>query len=300
MRYRFDLYSTIIVLSFFSCTKSDYNEFVSSDGTIVSSSHLMSLDYNLKPQPQGGDCFGGLFFQFSSDNKVVRVYDLTKRSLVQECVIDDINRGFVPNCHCNSVCFGDYYYTETDEFPLLYVSTGYASGGYTGALVYRVLREGGEFNFSLVQTLKFPQYGTASWTEFIPASDYCYVCYTSDDMVFKFQIPSVSEGDVVLSYSDAIESFHFSPQVECISRSRNQDRFYFKKKIIYVSGVPSSGEPCLFVVLDLENEDYEFVFSLFDLGLKQEPESVFLWGDKICIAFIDEIVQLSFSPSLFS
>ena len=119
-------------------------------------------------------------------------------------------------------------------------------------------------------------------------------------MVFKFQIPSVSEGDVVLSYSDAIESFHFSPQVECISRSRNQDRFYFKKKIIFVSGVPSSGEPCLFVVLDLENEDYEFVFSLFDLGLKQEPESVFLWGDKICIAFIDEIVQLSFSPSLFS
>ncbi len=294
----------VLLLSILSCTKMNDIEnptvSVLSDGVMVSVTHIMSLDNTRGPQPQGGDCYGDLFFQFSSENNTVRVYDLFNKTLICESSIEGQNRGFVPSCHCNSVCFGTAFFTEYDEFPLLYVSTGYAMGGNTGALVYRVLRQNDHFSFSLVQTIKFPKYGTATWTEFIPGGDYCFLSYTSDYIVFKFQMPSVNEGDVVLSYQDAIGSFQFPSPPEWIYTSRNQDRLYYRDKIVYVSGVPGSGETSVLVILDLFTETYEHIFDFTQMSLYQEPESVFLWRGDICVAFVDRIVSFQFAPSLFS
>ncbi len=293
-----------LLLSILSCTKINYidNPTVSvlSDGVMVSVTQIMSLDNTHGPQPQGGDCYGDLFFQFSSENTTVRVYDLLKKTLLCESRIEGLNRGFVPNCHCNSVCFGTSFYTEYDEFPLLYVSTGYGIEEYTGALVYRVIRQNDYFSFSLVQTIKFPKYGMAPWTEFIPGGEYCFLSYTSDYIVFKFQMPDANEGDIVLDYQDAIESFQFSSPPEWIYSSRNQDRFYHKGKIIYISGVPGAGEVSALVILDLSKKAYEHVFGFTQMGLYQEPESVFVWQGNICVAFVDRIVSFQFVPSLFS
>ena len=127
---------------------------------------------------QGGDSWGDYFFQFTANNTAVRVYDLSTRTLVQTIKITSSLKGFVSNCHCNSVNFGVEYYDPNDFFPLIYVSTGYASGGYTGALVYRITQHNGTFFITLVQTIRFPV-DKSSWTEFIPGDEFAFLCYTA-------------------------------------------------------------------------------------------------------------------------
>lgn len=289
----------LLLFGVLSCKKMEYHDYSSLDGIKISPSHVMSLKMDSKIVPQGGDCYGNLYFQFTSNNSIVRVYDLEKKILIQESEIEGFNRGFVSRCHCNSVNFSSSYYSDEDEFPLIYVSTGYSSGGYTGALVYRIQREQSMFSFSLVQTLKFPVFESLVWTEFIPADRFCYLCYTGANVVFKFYLPSINEGDVYLNYIDAIDSFQFPSQTEWINNSSNQDRLYYNEKIISISGVPHSGESLFLAIMDLSSRTYEHIFDLKAMGLYQEPESVFFWKNNLCIAFLDEIVQFVFSTNVF-
>ena len=204
---------------------------------------------------QGGDCWGDYFFQFTKNNTEVRVYDLSLKTLVQTIRITSSQGGFVSNCHCNTVCFGTEYYDAEDIFPLIYVSTGYASGGYTGALVYRITQHNGVFFITLVQTIKFPV-DKSSWTEFIPAGEFAYLCYTSERVVFKVPMPKLKDGDLIISRTDAIETFQFTPQPDWMSTSKNQDRMFYQGKILFVSGVPP-GEASVLVVLNFETRERE-------------------------------------------
>ena len=248
---------------------------------------IMSLNRRFS---QGGDCWGDYFFQFTKNNYEVRVYDLSLRTLVQTINITSSLRGFVSNCHCNTVCFGTEYYDAEDMFPLLYVSTGYASGGYTGALVYRITQHNGLFFITLVQTIKFPV-DKSSWTEFIPAGEYAYLCYTSERVIFKIPMPKLKDGDHIISRDDAIETYQFSPQPDWMATSRNQDRMFHLGKILFVSGVPPS-EASVFVVLNLETLERERIIDFKKNGLTSEPESIFVWQGNICVAFVDKIVKL--------
>ena len=283
------------IIVIISCSKME-ERITFDEETEVSYSYVMSLNNTDDIHPQGGDCFNDYFFQFTAENRIVRVYDLKKKILLQECKLDGVNRGFVPNCHCNSVNFGTKYYSDDDEFPLIYVSTGYGTDEYTGALAYRVLRENGLFSFSLVQTLRFPRDNSISWTEFVPAGDDCLLCYTGNGAVFRYAMPSVSESDVLFDDYEPMGLYKF--QI-INSNSRKQDRLYYKGKIIYISGVPQSGESSYLVFMDLASQTYEHVFNLKKIGLFSEPESVFIWEDSLCIAFGDQIVNLVFTPAVF-
>lgn len=256
---------------------------------------LMALPKDYSPHPQGGDCWGDYFFQFSNNNGAIRIYDLEEKKFLQKIILNKEDRGFVDSCHCNSVCFGSSFYEEGDYFPLLYVSTGYSSDGYTGALVYRVEmdREKELFSFSLVQTLRFP--GTR-WTEFIPAGETCFVCFGRT--IYEMPLPSVHRGDTIIDCNEgAINVFQFSSPPEQMRGSSNQGRLYHNGRIIFPSGIPP-GEPSVLVVLDLENRSYEQVFNLPDLGLLMEAESIFIWRNSLCIAFLDQIVLFEFSPNI--
>ena len=243
------------------------------------------------PHPQGGDCWGDLFFQFSSNNTLVKVYDLSAKALIQSISIPPSERGFVSNCHCNTVCFGSNYYDLNDEFPLLYVSTGYGVDGYTGALVYRITKGLEGFSLTLVQTLKFPK-EKSSWTEFVPAGDYGYLCYTPDRIIYKVAMPKVSDGDTIVSKEISLETFQFTQQPSWMTPSRNQDRLFYKGTIIYITGVPDAGETSAFVILNLETLTRDGILNFYDIGLYKEPESIFSWRGDICVAFVDQIVKL--------
>lgn len=250
---------------------------------------IMSLS-EIRPSPQGGDCWGDYFFQFVAGNYSVRVYNLATRTLDQTVKMASSMRGFVSNCHCNTVCFGSEYYDPNDDFPLIYVSTGYAAGGYTGALVYRITQQQGSFRFTLVQTIRFPV-DQSSWTEFIPAGEYAYLCYRSERVIFKIEMPKLKDGDVIIGRDSAIESFQFTPQPDWMATSRNQDRMYYQGKILFISGVPP-GEASVFIVLNLENRERERIIDFKKNGLEKEPESIFIWQNAICVAFVDKIVKL--------
>lgn len=241
---------------------------------------------------QGGDCWGDFFFQFVANNSIVRVYDLSLKTLVQTIRIPTSEKGFVYNCHCNTVCFGTEYYDTEDIFPLIYVSTGYASNGYTGALVYRIISDQGTFSIKLVQTLKFPA-DESSWTEFVPGDEYAYLCYTSERVIFKVPMPKLKDGNVVvINRNAALETYQFTPQPDWMSSSRNQDRLFYQGKILLVSGVPQDGEASVFVILNLETRERERIEDFKEIRLNNESESIFVWRGDICVAFIDRIVKL--------
>ena len=239
---------------------------------------------------QGGDSWGDYFFQFTANNTAVRVYDLSTRTLVQTIKITSSLKGFVPNCHCNSVNFGTEYYDVEDIFPLIYVSTGYASEGYTGALVYRITQHNGTFFITLVQTIKFPV-DVSSWTEFIPGDEFAYLCYTSERVIFKVPMPKLKDGDIIIRRDDAVETYQFSPQPKWMSSSRNQDRMFSQGKIYVISGVPK-GEASVFMILDLQSRTRERIIDFTKNGLTTESESLFIWRGDICVAFVDKIVKL--------
>ena len=252
---------------------------------------LMMLPGHMNPHQQGGDSWGDYFFQFVTNNSVVRVYDLSTKTLVQTVTIGGSQRGFVSNCHGNTACFGNEYYDAEDIFPLIYVSTGYASGGYTGALVYRITQHNEVFFITLVQTIKFPV-DKSSWTEFVPGEDgIAYLCYTSERIIFKVTMPKLKDGDVIITRDDAIETYQFTPQPNWMSTSRNQDRLFYHGKILYISGVPP-GEASAFVVLNLETLERETIIDFKKIGLNTEPESLFVWQGDLYVAFVDKIVKL--------
>ncbi len=249
------------------------------------------LNFGETRASQGGDSWGDYFFQFNANNTSVRVYNLLTRTLVQTIKITSSLKGFVWNCHCNSVNFGTQYYDVEDVSPLIYVSTGYASGGYTGALVYRITQHNGTFFITLVQTIRFPV-DKSSWTEFIPGDEFAYLCYTTERVIYKVPMPKLKDGDIIISRDDAIETYQFTPQPDWMSTSRNQDRMIYQGKIHVISGVPQSGEASVLFILNLETLERERIIDFKKIGLIKEPESIFNWNGDICVAFVDKIVKL--------
>ena len=238
---------------------------------------------------QGGACFGNYLFMFADNVATCWMYNLSTQSLVQTISVSSDQRGFVSNAHCNTVNFGSEYYDTNDSFPLLYVSTGYQSNGYSGALVYRVISSTESdvttYDLVLVQTLKIP--GALGWTEFVIGEEGdCYIKAESGGIkYYRMVLPTLSQGDYTFDMDNALAVYCFPPQPTWYNGSRNQGHIYHNGKIYLASGVPTS-EASLFIVLDLATCRREVEIDLYNtLGLTSEPEAVFFWNGKICVAF---------------
>ena len=261
------------------------------DDAVLEYEDIIPPEIILSSNVQGGDCWGDYFFQFGTNNTRIRVYDLALKTYVQNVYIPNDQKGFVPNCHCNTVAFGTEYYDTEDLFPLIYVSTGFGVDGYTGALVYRITKDyRGLFSVSLVQTIKFPDMKT-SWTEFIPAGEYAYLCYPGERIAYKVEMPKLKDGELVfINPSMALEVYQFPPRPTWMGSSRNQDNLFYDGKIIFITGV-SQGFIGL-VVLDLKERKWERIINFKKNGLTSEPESIFIWQGSICVALSGRIVKL--------
>lgn len=234
---------------------------------------------------QGGACFGDNLFLFNENNTTCWVYNLSTSTLIQTITIPSSERGFVSNCHSNTANFGTEYYDAGDQFPLVYVSTGYNDGTDSGVLVYRIVattaNDSTTYSLSLVQTVKIP--GT-EWSEFIVGDDGdCFVKFTNIGIIYRMVMPKLSDGDFTFNFSEALNEYKITPQTY---NSLNQCHLYIGGKMYLISGQSDQGHQSLFIVLNLATQKREVVIDLYNtLGISGEPEALFVWNGHFCIAF---------------
>jgi hypothetical protein len=106
-------------------------------------------------------------------------------------------------------------------------------------------------------------------------------------------MPKLSEGDIVINpKTAAIKTLRFPKQPDWLASSRNQDRLYSNGRVIFITGVPQSGEFSGLVILDPEKGSREHILDFKKNGLTSEPESLFIWQGDLCVTFKDRIVKL--------
>lgn len=109
---------------------------------------------------QDGAVFGGFLFSFNHKGECT-VYETAKLNMngegeaesLAEFVLDK-NDMLCP--HSNAVTFGNEYYAENDEFPLLYtnVYNNYSDKLKGACAVYRIQRQNNKFKSTLVQIIE--------------------------------------------------------------------------------------------------------------------------------------------------
>lgn len=120
--------------------------------------------------------YGGYVFLFNGGGGGVVLDYFTKD------IVSTFTTTPTENNHQNSAQFTNIFYNANDEFPLLLVARcGNSNGVYTGldeCLVYRVVRSGSSFTFTLINSIAFNvrTYGT-SWG-FDAATNQLYVTST--------------------------------------------------------------------------------------------------------------------------
>lgn len=230
---------------------------------------------------QGGDCFGDYLFMFTENNTTCWVINMSTGQQLQAIEIPSNQRGFVSNCHCDTVNFGSQYYDETDEFPLIYVSTGWGYNGYSGALVYRIIvtEENGQSSYSLelLQTIKFPV-ASGSFSVFaVGENNDAYIILKDGREIHHINMPQLSEGqEVIIDYSNDLNVYN----AQAAPNYPLQQAKFLNGKILRVAGSQNSGK--LFS-LNLYSGTYDVNISLTSAGITQEPEAIFVWNDLLCI-----------------
>lgn len=233
--------------------------------------------------PNDADCYGGLLFQFHSQNQhpegdfhgvtVADLKDGTERKFV--------NLGFNENFHNSSITFSGKKASRKDPFPLLYASENYAPTDYYKITVYRI---GEDLVPVPVQTIEMPdphalgilyphafldEDGKHIWIE-------AYSSDKKETVFFRFLLPKYRKGSTVAlgpyDRSFRIPKKKVTDQAICM----HGGKFY------QVVGV--SREAYLRIIDPSESRLIDDI-NLVKNGFPYEPEAVFFNGDKLCISF---------------
>jgi hypothetical protein len=260
---------------------------------------------------QDGAIFGSLLFRFDTLGNCT-IYDLkdlnegqdNQLKVVGEFRLDQAEK-IVP--HSNAVCFGCEFFSEDDEFPLLYsnIYNNYAKeeNKMIGVcLVYRIERQGGAFKSTLVQMIEIgfcedanlwkdcaDMHGVRPYGNFVVDKDTkSYWAFVMRDeqkttRYFRFNLPSVKDGEVdgrlnikkvVLNKEDILEYFDCNYHHFIQGASLNNGKIYstegFKNNLV--------NRPAIRII-DLKKRQ-ETHFGIMEQGFINEPEFIDFYGDK--------------------
>ncbi len=250
---------------------------------------------------QDGAVFGGLLFRFKT-NGLCYIYDLENLTIEQKSPIVSIFSldkadKIIP--HSNSVVFGNEYYNDDDEFPLLYsnIYNNYAKSDnkLTGVCcVYRIWREENEFKSQLVGFIEIGFSNDALWStgdDVRPFGNFVidnekglYHAFTMRDKdqktrYFSFKLPDISNGiideefgvkKVVLSKEDIIDTFdtdyHHFIQGACCENG----------EIYSLEGFSSDAvNPPALRIISVKDKKQTKCIYFSDFGLTIEPELIY-------------------------
>ena len=267
----------------------------------------------IKGGRQDGAISNGYLFSFNHrgectvyETKTLENFKDGEAEIFAEFVLDK-NDTLVP--HSNSVMFGNEYYDEKDEFPLLYTNiyNNYANADNKlkgVCLVYRLQRNEREFTSTLVQIIEIGfvedenlwksarekddvrPYGNFT----IDTERGIYYAFTMRDNThstryFSFDLPKVTQGEmseqnnvkrVVLNASDIRDYF------DCDYHHYVQGASCHNGKIYSLEGFTDSTEnPPAIRIIDTKLKK-EIIFKKFsELGTNIEPEMID-FEDDIC------------------
>ena len=289
----------LLVMLFVSCDKieaegpqygSSYVIQENGDSLFCTFQEYMSLQPVAKVQ--GGACYGDYFVQGYETNEFITIYNLKTKSYVTTLSIPAPPPS--SKTHSNTLNFGVQKYDENDDFPLLYISSGYQTNNISYIYVYRIYKnskEDSDFSVSLIQTISLC--GFNSWTEGIidVENNFLWIKYEPQGVYgyAKYALPSIESSQVSINYADYLQDFKLERQP---AGSSNQGHLLIDNRIILVSGVPIGGQTLALVSINTMTQQRELILDLSEVGLHNynvdnyfEPESLIFYNNQLMICY---------------
>ncbi len=194
---------------------------------------------------QGATCYENYYFLCSNNFEVILVYDMNTKKLEDVIHTNAVNTDY----HCNTIFFGDTFYSSRDKYPILYISMENAPVHST--IGYHIYQRGGQYQIEQVQKL------TLTWPKgkelYFPNSYYDYeegILYyggytlnsyrRSKDgepntlQYYAFHMPDYRLAEVELNIEDAVDKFTLPAETATqggfISNGYLYQTFSFHKK----------------------------------------------------------------------
>ena len=246
---------------------------------------------------QDACCYQNTMFQFflqeTYDNPACIVYDLITRKKIQEM---DVPHGY--HSHNNSAVFGSEKYNESDEFPLLYLSTLQRVTGQPTLDVFRITGTRGNYQCELVQTITIESSYREPTCFIDKHENMLYVAWITGevDTFEKYSLPKLSDGNnIVIPVSSKLDTFAISnryPYGTTIGEPEQGGEIY-NGKLYYAMGFKSCA---WLIVIDLQKKEIVSSIDFTGIGLDYEPEGAFVWNGYLCVPFNEsgKVVKFSF------
>lgn len=274
------------------------NKIELSEKHTFSSSPLVYVNDGDLQSAQGGVIYNGYIFQFYKTAKF-KVFNLETSQVIG---IFDLANNDTITPHCNSVFFGTEKYSESDEYPILYVNaynnTNLPKGTCYG---YRLVNNNGVFETTLIQTITIGFTNDTLWISgndtrpygnFVLDTDinclYAYTLRDTDNVTrfFKFDMPSISNSNVTLNVSDIKEYFDI-PYCKLI-----QDSCYLNGKIYLIHGNSSSNNMGYMKVIDLFSKSIVSEINTSEIE-ESEPELIDIYKGNLYIGALSWIYKIT-------
>ncbi len=242
-----------------------------------------------RERSQGATGTGNVLFQFYDGAPAIDIYELSSGKALGSIALEGKK-----TYHCNNAVVSSTYYRKGDEFPLVYVSQENKAEHLI--LVFRITRGGGGFAAEVVQKIILPApmemglyypnvvldldagdllitgFSWESWNKPTRGNSLQFV---------KFKTPAVSSAEVVLTTADIqdrwTDEFVIATQGAAI-----------KGGMLYqVYGGPPTQFICCY---NLATKKLVWKYDLIEAGIPNEPEGLFIIGDKIYVVDVEKNV----------
>jgi hypothetical protein len=275
--------------------QSDSNYIVMENGDSLFCTIHKYMSLQPVAQGQGGACYGDYFIQGYNKNEFITIYDLKEKKYLETLSIPEPSPS--SKIHANTLNFGGQKYDEKDYFPLLYVSSGYKINNSFYIYVYRLKKDSKEekgFSISLVQTISLSGFD-GTWTEGVidEENNFLWVVrYTGTGTGIvgyaKFNLPSIFDSEVEISYKDHIQEFILANE----PKSNKQGHLLKNNRMLLVAGIPKEGQMLSFISINTQTEQRELNLDLREVGLHNydvdnyfEPENLFFYNNQLMIGY---------------
>lgn len=302
INYPYKTPTDIVLIEEPSATPIDWNKIASWSGekfmTTPYTAPLSPLTQSfMRSKVQGAANFGKWLVQAFEENRYLALIDLEAKSMVK---VFEINSAKVDKWHNNSIAFGVRKIQDSDEMPLLYLSSGFTlADGKNKLAAYRIYQDGGEWKAELKQTIILDGLASADGD---PMSDMAIdreagVLYVGKATMRRFRLDAIPNDEVVtLTVADAVDEIKYT--WGDAKNSANNGFMVHDGKMIHLAGGPNyqAANVMYLVVSDLNTPSDRHIINMKDLGYWQaEPEGMFVYNGEFYVVYPQFVLKVEFN-----